>query len=251
MTEYIEISPALDWPIYNPTAQQRAVYGFYERRNSDDASDIYSPEWFQRTKSFMERFAAPDVRTTVTTLKSWAVVEDLDFGAFFLAHPIAAFALWRLLQASYELDRAVCGGSGGDDGASAETQRELAAWQEMKPFPYLKSDAIRAKWSSALQRLKKEIECGALEGDALVRALYSILCGVERLENAFVALQDSFSVNLKNLIYMDKMLDEIRDAVDSRCRMIVDVLKLDENEDENALQSHRDGSNEGALGECF
>jgi hypothetical protein len=90
MASYIQLPTRIDSQDCNPTPQQRAVYSYHEALDSDAADDIYSFEWFQRTKSFCTQFAKQDA-THVTTLTTWELVEDLDFGAFFLAHPVAAY----------------------------------------------------------------------------------------------------------------------------------------------------------------
>lgn len=220
--EYIQIEPAVDKYDCNPTPQQRAIYNFHERRHSAEADDIYSLEWFQRTKSFLEKFSQSDAHPK--TLNSWDMVEDLDLGEFFLAHPISGYSLWNMLQACYDLDRIICGNS-------AQDMERVEKWQTYKPFIYFKDKdkKIRDKWRKSLKLLKKEIECGFLEGDPLVQKLYGILIGVERLESAFEALEDNFSANLKGLKYVDDMLDKIAKVVDDRRRMIAENLKLDSN----------------------
>jgi len=228
MSSYIELPTAIDGQDCDPTPQQRAVYSYHEALHSDAADDIYSFEWFQRTKSFFKQFARSDAQATMLT--TWEMVEDLDFGAFFLAHPVAAYSLWHLLQSCYELDRVVCG-------SSREELRIVESWESLKPFVYLKSKKIRTKWSNSLQLLKKKIECGALEGDPLVRRLYDILCGVERLENSLADLKENFSVNLKDMKFVDKMLEKVDRVVDDRCRMIADHLKLEDSQQASRHES--------------
>jgi hypothetical protein len=220
--EYIQIELAVDKYDCNPTTQQRAIYNFHERRHSAEADDIYSVEWFQRTKSFLEKFAQSDAHPK--TLNSWDMVEDLDLGEFFLAHPIAGYSLWNMLQACYGLDRIICANS-------AREMEKVERWQTYKPFIYFKDKdkKIRGKWRKSLKLLKKEIECGFLEGDPLVQKLYGILIGVERLESASKALEDNFSANLKGLKYVNDMLDKIAKVVDDRHRMIAENLKLEDN----------------------
>jgi hypothetical protein len=220
--EYIQIKPALDNIDCNPTSQQRAIYDFHERLHSAQADDIYSLEWFQRTKLFLERFSQSD--TCSKTLKSWGMVEDVDLGEFFLAYPIAGYSLWNILQACYNLDGIICANS-------AEELEQIKRWQIYKPFVYFKDKKrkIHGKWEKSLQLLKKEIECGFLEGDPVVQKLYGILLGVERLENASKALVDDFSANLKGLKFVDDMLKKIGAVVDDRRRMIAEILNLDDN----------------------
>lgn len=237
MASYIQLPTTVDGRDCNPTPQQRAVYSYHEALDSDAADDIYSFEWFQRTKSFFEQYAKQDAH--VTTLTTWEMVEDLDFGAFFLAHPVEAYSLWHLLQACYELDRVVCG-------SSQEELRLVASWESLKPFVYMRSKKVRTKWNKSLRLLKKEIECGALEGDTLVRRLYDILCGVERLQNSAAALTDNFSANLKGMKFVDKMLDKVDDVVESRCSMITTLLKLEDSQETSRHET--EGSIDNALG---
>jgi hypothetical protein len=237
MASYIQLQAPMDGQDCNPTPQQRAVYSYYEEIHSDAADDIYSFEWFQRTKSFFQQLARQD--KPVTALTTWEMVEDLDFGAFFLAHPVAAYSLWHLLQACYELDRVVCG-------TSPEEIRKLESWQLLKPFVYLKSRKIRSNWTRSLKLLKKEIECGDLEGDRLVRTLYDILRGVERLVTSSTALKDNFSVNLRDMKFVDEMLEKVARVVDNRCSMIADLLKLEDSQEPSRHES--ESSNEEPLG---
>jgi len=228
MGSYIQLPTVIDGQHCDPTPQQRAVYSYHEALHSNAADDIYSFEWFQRTKSFFKQFARSDKQAT--TLTTWEMVEDLDFGAFFLAHPVAAYSLWRFLQSCYKLDRVVCG-------SSREELRIVESWELLKPFVYLNSRRIRTKWSNSLKHLKKEIECGALGGDPLVRRLYDILCGVERLEDSLADLKENFSVNLKDMKFVDKMLKKIAKVVDGRCRMIADLLKLEDSQQASRHES--------------
>jgi hypothetical protein len=237
MSSYIELATAVDGQDCNPTPQQRAVYSYHEEIHSDAADDIYSSEWFQRTKSFFKQFARQD--SHATTLTTWEMVEDLDFGAFFLAHPVAAYSLWHLLQACYDLDRIVCG-------SSQEELRIVESWQSLKPFVYLKSKKIRAKWIKSLKLLKKEIECGDLEGDSLVRTLYDLLCGVERLDNSSVELTENFSINLRNMKFVDTMLEKVAIVVEDRRCMIADLLKLEDSQETSRHES--ESSSDEALG---
>jgi len=236
-SSYIQIVNSIQGQNLNPTPQQRAVYGFYDARHSDAAEDIYSPEWFQLTQSFFEAFARENPNPI--TLKSWEMVEDLDFGAFFLAHPVAAYSLWHMLQACYELDRVICG-------TSVEELKTIATWQRLKPFIYLKSKKVRQKWGESLKSLKKQIECGALDGEELMSKLNEILFGVERLEHSLAEMQDNFKINLKDMKYADKMLEKVADVVEERRRMIVDLLHLEDSEPVSG--SDGETSNDDTLG---
>jgi hypothetical protein len=228
MASYIQLHTELDSQDCNPTPQQRAVYSYHEKIHSDAADDIYSSEWFQRTKLFFKQFAKQQKH--VTALTSWEMVEDLDFGAFFLAHPVAAYSLWHLLQACYELDRVVCG-------FSHEELPKVEKWQLLKPFVYLRARKISTQWVKSLKFLKEQIECGALEGDELVRTLYDILCGVEKLIASSAALKDVFAVHLRDMIFVDEMLQKVNTVVDDRCGMIAAHLKLEDSKEISRQES--------------
>jgi len=240
--EYIQIEPAVDKYDCNPTLQQRQIYNFHERRHSVEADDIYSLEWFQRTKSFLEKFAQSDAYPK--TLDSWSLVEDLHLGEFFLAHPIAGYSLWNMIQACYDLDAIICANSG-------QEMKRVERWQTYKPFIYFKDKdkKIREKWRKSLKLLKKEIELGFLEADPLVQKLCRIFHGIERLESALRALADNFSANLEGLKYVDDMLDKITKVVDDRRRMIAEILKLDDSNPRS--ESDSEGSFDYVSGDSF
>lgn len=195
----------------NPTTQQRAIYYFYEERYSDEAEDIYSAEWFNRTSQYLSK-----VDQHPKPLQSWQQIEEMTFGSFFLAHPVAAFSLWQMMQAFYKLDGVVC--------HLEKDQAIIRSWQELPPFQYLnaskKKGRIEKKWQSSLQAIGIDISSKALKGDLLVSRLYDMLCGVERLEKAYVSLQENFSHNLRNIMFVKEMLENILSAVEIRREMI-------------------------------
>jgi hypothetical protein len=240
---YIKLDGTLQSPDCNPTRQQRAVWSFYESRNSVEADDIYSPEWYQRTLSFFKKFARKSKKPKI--LGSWKMIENLEFGPFFLSHPIAAYALWHMLQAFYDLDHAVCGTS--DDNVEI-----IAKWKEIPPFVYLntrKGNAgkkIRAKWNESLKQMKKDIECGALEGEALISRLASILVADKKMGEAFDAMKENFAENLNGMAFVDEMIEKVGAVVEERKQVIGDFLKSgDEN---GAPTSDTEASNDGKMG---
>jgi hypothetical protein len=238
--QYIELEGTIKSPDCNPTSQQRAVWRFYESRNSDEADDIYSPEWYRRTLSFFEKFGrennAPEV------LESWEMIQNLEFGPFFLSHPIAAYALWHMLQAFYELDRTVCG-------IYEEEVKIIEKWKDLPPFEYLNaknSKKIRVKWSKLLERMKKEIECGALEGEALISRLASILVAFQKVESAFNALKENFAENLSGMLFVDEMIKNVGKVVEERRRIIMDLLRP--GDETQAHTSDTEASNDCKMG---
>ena len=226
MPSYIKIvaeNVAEDW---NPTPQQKSIYRHHDANHSDQADDIYSGAWYNRTRAFLNQFAGQYADPTF--LDSWEMVEKLNFGAFFLAHPIAGYAFWSMLKASFELDTIVCGTLPDD-----EFQLENIGFQ---PFVYLQAEKIRSKWEISLKSLRKEIDSGSLEGDAMIRKIYDIIGGVENLQQSLKALKESFEENLPGMEFVGKMLEQARSAVDGRLQMIERYLNFDNRKRSRSLQ---------------
>jgi hypothetical protein len=214
MESYIQIETRPVPEDYNPTPQQRAVYRFHDQRQTDEAGDIYSSEWFDRTRSFLEQYASH--YELPTTLNSWEMVQTLDFGAFFLAHPVAGYSLWIFVRACADLDWVVC------RTPAAEFDKI-----SVRPFVYLQSKKVHAKWEKSLRILKSEILKGVLDGDELIQRVYDIMRGVERLKHSCSMLGETFGENLKGMRFADKMVDEAVNAVNDRCQMIESLLRVD------------------------
>jgi hypothetical protein len=216
----------------NPTRQQRAVYSWHEARNSGAADDIFSTEWFERTRYFLGKHSSldpPDVK-----LESLDKVEDLEFGAFFIEHPIAAFALWQFLQACYALDRVVCINPISYKDVRNADENRVKDWETLPPFQYMnacssKDGKIRRKWTTSMEQLRKEINHGALEGEMLVTRLYDMYTGIDRLKSSVSALRDSFDESLKGLKFKREMQDRAENVVQERIKILSLVLKLDQN----------------------
>lgn len=204
----------------DPTPQQRAIYNFHEARLSVDADDIYSPVWFERSKSWEQEFGAS--KSPISVLDSWEQLEDFHFGEFYLEHPVAAYSLWVLLQAYYVLDKSVCGKS--------EAERiKVEGWQKMKPFEYLKSREVQRKWKRSLDVLGSDIESGRLRRQALLGRLNEILGGFQKVEESLVSLKESFSLNLNGEEFGYEMLRKADEATEERRRMIAELfLHLEE-----------------------
>jgi len=230
----------VDEPGSNPTRQQRAVYSWHEKRNSDAAIDIFSTEWFKRTRSFLEKHSNPD--SPGLRLENLDKVEDLEFGSFFIEHPIAAFALWQFLQACYALDRIVCINPLSYENDRRADETKLLGWEKLPPFQYLnacssKDGKIRKKWIESIGQLKKEIESGALEGDMLVSRLYDMYIGIDRLQSSVSGLRLGFDESLKGLKFKREMLDRAANVVEERLRITSLVLKLDRSKPISAPES--------------
>ncbi|KAF4628210.1 hypothetical protein G7Y89_g9941 [Cudoniella acicularis] len=196
----------------NPTPQQRAIYNFHEARHSNEADDIYASAWFKRTKDFMKHAH----QNAHVVLDSWQEVEILEFGVFFLAHPVAGYSLWHFLCACNELDAIVCGRPPIDD------------WIKLKPFSYTETEEDQNAWEEALRDLKGRIESGDLEGENLLQKLYAIFCGLEKLDVTFQTVEDTFISNLGSKMFAEEMMNTIRTAKEWRCQKIANLSLADD-----------------------
>lgn len=195
-----------DWNNFDPKAKQKAVYKWYDSRYSDEALDIYSKEWQQRILEWHGAYQLA-IRDANESLTSDELLESLDFGKFFLAHPIAAFSLWRVLQACYELDRAVCGDTD-----------EVTLWERMAPFKYLKDENIRLRWKTELGLLKDRMQLPSpnFRKESWKSKMYEILLGVERYETAFTSLKENFEINGEGKKFAPWMIERIEDGIEKR-----------------------------------
>jgi hypothetical protein len=222
---------------YTVATKQREVYDWYEARHShDEVVDIYSPEWEKRIndwKSGLEkRECAQDAPSGLECLQTPDDLDGLEFAPFFFAHPIAAFALWQVLQACFEIDLAV-------GGANKEKRKRIKKWQEEdKPFAYLKAEKIRVMCEYELKELAKQISSAntsvevKLNGEVLKSRIFSIFGAVERLEKSMDSLQGNFGKKFCDSKVGGNILSEVRKSVDDRCLMITNILKVDKAEQE-------------------
>jgi len=212
-----------DPDIFDPKVKQKAIYTWYDSRYSDEALDIYSTEWQERIIFWHQRA----IDNTASTLSDEANLDKLDFGSFFLAHPIAAFSLWQVLQACYELDVAICGNTKAD-------LDEINAWQKLNPFKYLRDHDVQDKWQTSLELLKAQIKRKSenldLKEESWELRMYDILVGVERFEIAFESLQENFSANLEGERFAQWMIARIEEGVGKRFSMIDRLLEFKESE---------------------
>ncbi|KAH9220947.1 hypothetical protein DL95DRAFT_519783 [Leptodontidium sp. 2 PMI_412] len=204
---------------FDPKTQQKAIYMWYDSRYSDEALDIYSKEWQERIRDWHHAHQSI-VTSTNTTLSSDELLETLDLGNFFLAHPIAGFSLWRVLQACYELDRAVCGDTD-----------EVAQWQVMPPFKYLKDEGIQSRWKAEIGLLKQQmVSLSSRFGKQPAKfKMYEILVGVERYENAFESLKENFETNGKGKGFASWMIGRVEEGVRNRLA-VTELLKIQDGE---------------------
>jgi hypothetical protein len=181
MSDHIRLEAIPFVETYNPTPHQRLIYRFYDRKYSDDAKEIYSTEWFNLTRRFRKE-ASP----FPATLRTWDEIKRMDFASFFIAHPVAGFGLWRLLQACYALDKLVC----------FEKDDVVVEWETWKPFEYLDSSEVEHIWKDCLLSHRAKIDNRSLHGDTLIRWLYDSLCAFDRLETALANLKKNFKENM-------------------------------------------------------
>ncbi|KUJ19698.1 uncharacterized protein LY89DRAFT_458131 [Mollisia scopiformis] len=197
----------------NPTPQQRAVYNFHEARRSNEALDIYASTWFERTENFLEH-ARPTAQSTV--LKDWDMIRDLDFGEFYLAHPIAGYSLWQFIHACDELDATVSGSS------------KIESLLGLKPFQFLENSERQEIWRKSLDHVKKEVEGGSRRGEYLLQKLHLIFNDLEKLDSAFQPLHETFLGNLEGKYLADRMMKTICTAYDWRRQMIANLSLIDD-----------------------
>jgi len=209
--------------IFDPKEKQKAIYLYYDSQYSDEALDIYSEEWQERILYWHQKA----IDNAATNLRSEQNLENLDFGSFFLAHPIAAFSLWQLLQACYELDVAVCGNSKAD-------LDEIESWQKLNPFKYLRDHAVQDKWRASLELFKAQIKAKSEDTDVQEESwelrMHDILVGVEKFETAFESLQENFKANLAGEKSADWMIARIDEDIGKRFSMIHRLLDFKESE---------------------
>ncbi|KAN0112939.1 hypothetical protein V8E51_005890 [Hyaloscypha variabilis] len=212
-----------DAAIFDPKEKQKAIYLYYDSQYSDEALDIYSEEWQERILYWHQKA----IDSATTTLSSEKNLENLDFGGFFLAHPIAAFSLWQLLQSCYELDVAVCGNSKAD-------LNEIESWQKMNPFKYLRDRSVQDKWRASLELFKAQIKAKSEDMDVQEESwelrMHDILIGVEKFETAFESLQENFKANLAGKRFADWMIARIDEDIGKRFSMIHRLLEFKESE---------------------
>lgn len=207
-----------------PTKQQRekqkAVSRWFDLHPSTNAPDIYQPEWQERIASWQKCTDDTPCSPTSNTpygFSQW--LSELDFSKFFVAHPVASISLWNLLQALYELDKAVCRDSDA-----------VLKWREMTPFAYLTARRVENKWRDSLKGLKRRILDHKMTSNEIIYRLYEIRCSVDKVEEVLAELKENFLDNLKEETFTQKMLEEIEWAVNWRFNAIDNSLEFSEKE---------------------
>jgi hypothetical protein len=141
--------------------------------------------------------------------------KELELGLFFLAHPVAAFSLWHVLQACYELDKRICG-------TPTPEKNEVAEWQNWRPLQYLLSPHIMSTWEDNLVLFSSEVQGSndRFKRETVAGRLYAIAEGDHVLEEALSILESVFKRQRTDMACSYWMLDLIHEGVDRRCRDI-------------------------------
>lgn len=154
------------------------VYTYYDSHYWNDAfdGDICSLEWERRVMSWVSS------NNSEIYPRDSNILEDFQFGPFFVKHPVSAFSLWNVLTTIYNLDQTICGNI-------------KYRWEqiEYRPFRYLGDEDILNSWTRSLEDLKVQLK--RTDEDAKWESkMYDILRGVENYENFFHALKQVLEV---------------------------------------------------------
>lgn len=203
---------------FDPIIPQRNIYRWYDRRYSDDAFNIYSPEWGNKLVDWQLNSPAIDIDEARN---------ELEIGTFFRSDPVAAFSLWKLLQVCYDLDEAVCG--------STTDAKTMASWKSFRPFEYLGSDEVRNEWSRSLEKLRQRIKNSdeELNGhrETWEARMWAILQAVEKFEEAFAVLEENFKANLKQKRKCAEWMENrISEEMGVRFSLITNLLEIKDGE---------------------
>lgn len=198
--------------------KQKAVSRWYDQNPSSSALDVYEPEWSDR---LLQWYIASTLEhlIKVSDIASYGTLNNLDWVGLASENPVAAVALWKLLQASYQLDDVICI-------RSQEFIPAVQRWQKLKPFEYLSSSEVRARWTESLENLRTQFEAFEDE-DAIVHRMCEMRCAVDALENAWKELEASWAVNLAGYSSKDLMLTRIREAITWRFSTLNSAMKDD------------------------
>jgi hypothetical protein len=195
---------------------QRAVFDWYEKyQYKDDAGDIFSPEWQYRLTDWRNEFDQDSKTVHDRVAQQEGQPEKLELGLFFLAHPVAAFSLWHVLQACYELDKRICG-------TPTPEKNEVAEWQNWRPLQYLLSTHIMSTWEDNLALFSSEVNGSndRFQRETVASRLYAMAEGVHVLEEALSILASVFKRQRTDMLRSYWMLDLIHQGVNERCRAI-------------------------------
>lgn len=209
--------------------KQKAVSTWYNKYPSSNDLDIYEPEWSDRFLRWY-RTSIVEHTTRISDIATNDTLKDLDWVGFFSEYPVAAVALWKVLQASYKLDEVICKVSG-------EATKAAREWQDMKPFEYLGSSAVETRWRKSLKILHAQFESETFEDqDEIVHRMCEMRCAVDALEDAWKELQTSWEFNLEGCRSKDLMLVRIRREITWRFSALDNAIKED-----STIEDRNDG----------
>lgn len=197
---------------FDPIIPQRCIYRWYDRRYSEDAFDIYSPEWGNQLVDWQLNSPVIDIDVAGT---------ELEIGTFFRSDPVAAFSLWKLLQVCYDLDEAVCG--------STTDAKTMASWKKFRPFEYLGSSEVRDEWKRSLENLRLRIKDSDEESnghrETWEARMWAILQAVEKFEEAYAVLEENFKANMKQKWKCAEWMEsKISDEMGMRFSLITNLI---------------------------
>ncbi|CAG8949672.1 hypothetical protein HYFRA_00003990 [Hymenoscyphus fraxineus] len=195
---------------------QRDVFDWFEE-SPYNGGDVYSPQWQCRLTKWGDEFDHDVKSLHDQVARCEQEPEKLEIGLFFQTHSIAAFSLWHLLQACYELDKLIC-----------VISAPVSEWQDLRPFEYLKSKDIMSIWRRNLRAFSSQVQQSNMgnnnfEKEAVANRLHYLVQGVQALEEARAMAGKVFETRKDNMRCSYWMLDHIKEAVDKRCRAIESI----------------------------
>ncbi|RDW57814.1 hypothetical protein BP5796_12615 [Coleophoma crateriformis] len=236
---YVDIAVSIAAVDCNLIAQQRASSESWDDLLGVNTTDKLRLEWENRVESWVNQHK--DGHSV--PLEKCERFEDLDFSTFFLQHPISAMSLWNVMQGFHALDRVVCG-------TSKEALESIAEWESMKPFAYINASKVEKRWRSSLQSIKKEIKAG-LYSDVYLTRMRDMKSGVDKLEDAWLELQQSFAENFQYEELSGSMLERIKVGIARRFSMFNNYLVIDEESTEESSNEAVDIKESGIVFQWF
>jgi len=200
-------------------SKQKVFYWFEDNDSQNDGGDIYSAEWRQRLKRWdnraREQLADYQIESPEDFIRSCKhKPAKLGLEIVFLAHPISTFALWHLLQASYQLDQIICG-------TSLEASEAVMKWQEMAPFPYLASEFIKEEWKVNLIDLASQLPGeNTFLSASLEKRLWALFDGIQTLTACLESFEKTFCKGAEKDSSCSWIPDPVRRAVNERLQII-------------------------------
>ncbi|KAI2624155.1 hypothetical protein GGR54DRAFT_563921 [Hypoxylon sp. NC1633] len=201
------------------TAEKDIFDWYEENKYTEDAGVIYSPEWQGRLIEWGKEFDSSidsDTPNNIELLRKDP--EKLELGLFFQVHPIAAFSLWNVLQACYELDRVICG-------TTKEDRVKIMEWQKWRPFQYLLSQEVISLWGEKLRVLSSGAkECtDKFEKEKIAERLQDIAQAVQALEQALSTFTSVVDGKRGRKPCPTWVLNRVQESVTERCRHIQEM----------------------------